>query len=498
MISESEYMELDAVAQAELVQRGELSALELLEAALARAEKVNPRLNAIVIPMHEIARARARAPLHGPLAGVPFLLKDLFQDYAGVLATSGCRALRRAGATPECHSEIVARDLAAGLVIFGRTNTCEFGAKGVTEPEAWGATRNPWNLKHSPGGSSGGAAAAVAAGIVALAGASDGGGSIRIPAACTGLFGLKPGRGRTPSGPGIGEALHGAAMNHVVTRSVRDSACMLDATHGPEPGSPCKLAAPARAYLREVEREPGRLRVAFSTRSPLGTAVHPAAVAAVEQTARLLEGLGHHVEPAEPEIDGLALARDFLRIWFAHLANHIEFLRERWSARSEEIELDSLMMAASARAQSATDYAASYVRWGQYGYRLSRFLERYDVYMTPTLAGPAPRIGEVSTPAWAAALARHALPLGLSRMIALADGIIERVALENMRRVPFTQLANVTGVPAMSVPLHAFPGGLPLGIHFLAEHGGEGLLFSLAGQLERAAPWRGRRPALPP
>lgn len=270
MISEAEYVRLDAVAQAELVRRRELSGSELLEAAILRAEKINPRLNAIVIPMHDIARARARGPLTGPFAGVPFLLKDLHQDYAGVPATSGSRGLRRVGAVPDRHSEIVERDLAAGLVIFGRTNTPEFGAKGITEPEAWGATRNPWDLEHSPGGSSGGAAAAVAAGIVAMAGASDGGGSIRIPAASTGLFGFKPGRGRTPSGPGVGEVMHGGAMNHVITRSVRDSAFMLDATHGPEPGAPFQVAPPTRPYGAEVERDPGRLRVAFSTRSPLG------------------------------------------------------------------------------------------------------------------------------------------------------------------------------------------------------------------------------------
>jgi amidase len=496
MISEAEYIELDAVAQADLVRKGELSASELLEAAIARAEKLNPALNAIVIPMHEIARTRARGALHGPLAGVPFLLKDLYQDYAGVLATSGSRALRRAAATPDRHSEIVERALAAGLVIFGRTNTPEFGAKGITEPVAWGATRNPWDLERSPGGSSGGAAAAVAAGIVALAGASDGGGSIRIPAAATGLFGLKPGRGRTPSGPDIGEALHGAAMNHVITRSVRDSACMLDATHGPEAGAPCKLAPPERPYLGEVEREPDRLRVAFSTRSPLGGAVDPAAVAAVEKTAQLLEELGHQVEANEPEIEGQALAHDFLQIWFAHLAHQIQTTRESVGARSEDFELDSLAMAASVRARSAQDYAASYVRWGRYGYRLSRFLERYDVFMTPTLAEPPARIGQASTPAWAEALARAALPLGLAQLFALAGGAVERVAIDQMRAMPFTQLANVTGVPAMSVPLHTFPGGLPLGIHFLAEHGGEGLLFSLAGQLERAAPWRTRRPEL--
>ena len=254
-------------------------------------------------------------------------------------------------------------------------------------------------------------------------------------------------------------------------------------------------AGPARTPLwYEVERDPGRLRVAFSTRSPLGTPVDPAAIAAVEKTARSLEELGHHVEPAEPEIDGLALARDFLRIWFAHLAHQLQATRERWPAYAREFEVDSLAMEAIAKTHSAPDYVASYVRWGEYGCRLSQFLTRYDTYMTPTLAEPAPRVGQIRTPPGVAVLMRAALSLGVGRLIALAKRTIDQLSIDNLRGIPFTQLANVTGVPAMSVPLHTFANGLPLGIHFLAAHGGEGLLFSLAGQRERAAPGRARRP----
>jgi len=496
MISEAEYLGYDGVALAELIRSGRVHASEVLEVAIRRAEALNPRLNAIIIPMYEIARERARRALQGPLAGVPFLIKDLFQDYAGVLATSGSRALRRTGYVPAVHSEIVRRYLSAGTVIFGRTNTPEFGSKGITEPEAWGPTRNPWNLEYSPGGSSGGAAAAVAAGIVPIAGASDGGGSIRIPAACSGLFGFKPGRGRTPSGPLVGEAIHGAAMNHVLTRSVRDSAVMLDAIHGTEIGAPFQIAAPERAYADEVAREPGKLRIAWSARSPLGTDVHPKVIAALEHTARMLADLGHEVEPAEPEIDGMQLARDFLGVWYAQLAHIMQTARDKNGARDSDFELDSLAMEAVARGRSAADYAAHYVHWNEHGYSLGVFLSRYDVYMTPTLAHPAPRVGEVATPPLAAAVARSIMPLGLSRLIALTPGVVERVALDNLRVVPFTQLANVTGVPAMSVPLHTFDDGLPLGIQFLTGHGGEGRLFSLAGQLERAAPWWGRRAPL--
>jgi amidase len=494
VISLDDYLRHDAVALASLVRARQVSPAELLEVALARADAKNPALNAITLPMHEVARARAQETLAGPLAGVPFLIKDLFQDYAGTLATSGCAAWRRAGYKPKVHSEIVRRWLSAGTVIFGRTNTPEFGAKAITEPVCWGATRNPWRLELSPGGSSGGSAAAVASGIVPAAGASDGGGSIRIPAASTGLFGLKPGRGRTPSGPEVGEAIHGAAMNHVLSWSVRDSATLLDVSHGPELGTLSLLAPPPRPYADEVEREPGALRIAFSARSPLGTEVHPDAVTGVARTAKLLAELGHHVEEAEPQIDGLDLSRHFTRVWFSQLALQVKQTRALFGASDTEFELDSLALTAIANSQSGPAYAESYVRWLSYGYKLAQFFERYDVYLTPTLAAPPPRVGALKTPAWAATLTRVGLQLGMGRLIALASDTIDQLTLENLRGVPFTQLANVTGVPAMSVPLCSFEDGLPLGMHFMASHGQEGLLFALAGQLERAAPWRQRRP----
>ena len=498
MIRFEEYARHDAMALAELVRRREVSASEVLEAAISRAEAVNPRVNAIVTPMYEIARERARGALTGPFEGVPFLLKDLFQEYADVPSSWGCAALKRARSTPRRHSEITRRWLAAGTVIFGRTNTPELGSKGITEPDAWGATRNPWNLDRSAGGSSGGSAAAVAAGIVPIAGASDGGGSIRIPAASTGLFGLKPGRGRTPWGPERAEKMHGAAMNHVLSRSVRDSALMLDATHGPEIGSLFKLAPPARPYLDEVTRDPGPLTVGFTVRSPLGTEVDAEAVKAVEDAAHLLESLGHRVERAEPNLDGEQLARDFLRTWFAHVAVTVDDIRRETGCDDDGFEIDTLTMAAIGRTLGAHEYVETYGHWYDYSRALSEFHARYDVYMTPALGTPAPRIGEVKTPAWIGRLSRHGLKLGLSRALRYASGPIEAVTRDSLRRVPFTQLANLTGVPAMSVPLHWCADGLPLGVQFIADHGGEGLLFSLAGQLERAKPWAQRRPNLEP
>lgn len=490
-----EYEEHDGLGLAELVRQREVSAMELLDAALARAEAVNPKLNAIITPMHEIARARARTPLEGAFAGVPFLTKDLFQEYAGVPTAYGCKALKAARHVPDQHAEITARWLKAGVVVFGRTNTPEFGAKGITEPEAWGATRNPWHLDHTPGGSSGGSAAAVAARIVPMAGANDGGGSIRLPAGHCGLFGLKPGRGRTPWGPQYGELMHGAAMNHIVSRSVRDSAAMLDATHGPEVGSLYRIERPERPYLEEVTREPGRLKIAFSARSPIGTAVHPEAVAAVQKTARLLESLGHHVEEAEPAVNGMQLATDFIVMWFANCAATVDLVRQQTGCGKSGFELDTLAMAAFGHVSRASDYVAGYLRWNDYTRQLGEFHQRYDVFLTPTMALPPARIGEIRTPPWQHAALRVILGLGLERLL-LKTGIIEQMVTENLKWVPFTQLGNLTGVPGMSVPLHWTADGLPLGSHFLAPHGGEGLLLRLAGQLERAAPWAARRPPL--
>lgn len=480
---------------AELVRKREVSASELLEAAIARSAEVNPKLNAIIIPMHEIARERAKQNLEGPFAGVPFLIKDLFQEYAGVQTAYGCKGLKAANYKPDVHAEITARWLRAGAVIFGRTNTPEFGAKGITEPEAWGPTRNPWNLERIPGGSSGGSASAVAAGIVPMAGANDGGGSIRIPAAYCGLFGIKPGRGRTPWGPQMSEAMHGAAMNHVVSRSVRDSAAMLDATHGSDTGSLCHLAPPERSYLEEVSRTPGKLRIAFSTRSPIGSEVDPAAIKAVRDTAKLLESLGHHVEEAEPQVDGLQLAKDFIVMWFAQCAATVREIKRRTGCGNEGFELDTLAMAAFGEASRASEYVEGYWRWGDYTRQLGEFHQKYDLFMTPTLAHPAPRVGQIATPQWQHFAMKILMALGLSRVI-LKSGMIEQMVQENLKWVPFTQIGNLTGVPCMSVPLHWTPDNLPLGVHFLAPHGGEGLLFQLAGQLEQAKPWKDKWPSI--
>lgn len=495
MISIADYMKHDGLGLAGLVQKKEVSAAELLEAAIQRAEQVNPRLNALITPMYEIARKRAQEKLDGPFAGVPFLVKDLFQEYAGVPTAYGCQALKAAKYTPTEHAEITARWLKAGTVIFGRTNTPEFGAKGITEPDAWGPARNPWNTDHTPGGSSGGSAAMVAAGVVPLAGGNDGGGSIRLPAGHCGLFGLKPGRGRTPWGPQYGELMHGAAMNHVLTRSVRDSAAMLDATHGPELSSLFHIAPPERPYLEEVGRAPGKLRIGFTQKSPIGTAVDPEAVKAVQDAAKLLESLGHHVEEAEPQIDGMQLAMDFIVMWFANCASTVDAIKKQVGCGNEGFELDTRAMAAFGHKTRASAYVDGYLRWSEYTRKLAEFHQKYDLLMTPTMALPPARVGQIVTPASQQFALRIVLALGLEGLV-LSSGLVEKMARENLKWVPFTQLGNLTGAPAMSVPLHWTAGGLPLGVHFVAPHSGEGLLFRLAGQLEQAKPWADKRPAL--
>ena len=314
---------LDATAQAELVRRKEVKPIELVDAALARIERLNPALNAVVTPMFDLARDTARAPLpDGPFRGVPFLLKDLLASYAGVRQTAGSIFLR--DYVPDHDSELVVRHKRAGLIILGKTNTPEFGILPTTEPRLFGPCRNPWDTSRSTGGSSGGSSAAVAAGFVGMAHANDGGGSIRIPASCCGLFGLKPTRARNPLGPDLGDVMGGLAVEHAVTRTVRDSAALLDATSGPDLGDPYWAPPVDRPFRQEVGAEPGRLRIAFTTRALTGVPIHADCVRAVEDAAKLCSTLGHEVTEAAPPIDGQRFGEAFLRIWFVGCARVLE------------------------------------------------------------------------------------------------------------------------------------------------------------------------------
>lgn len=496
MGSFKEYDHYDGLGLAELIRNKDVSAEEVCEEAIHRIEALNPKLNAVITPMFDLGRvAVKREKAEGPFGGTPFLLKDLLAAYAGVPLTYGSKALKNN--LPQYDSELVRRFKQSGLIVLGKTNTPEFGLLAYTEPELFGATRNPWHPDHTPGGSSGGSAAAVASGMVPLASGGDGGGSIRIPASCCGLFGLKPTRGRTPTGPDFGELWQGAAVEHVISRSVRDSAAMLDATCGPDLGAPYLIAPPVRPYLEELDREPGKLRIAFNTKSPLGTPVHPEYIQATEETAGLLEKLGHHVEEARPDIDGLALAKSFLVLYFGEVGADIEDLRLVLGrkARPSDVETVTWTLGMLGRATSAVSFVQSKRLWGTFSRAMGRFHQNYDLYLTPTLAAPPVRIGELKPKPIERSALKIVNALGLGRILKIS-GMTDKLAVDSLAKTPFTQLANFTGQPAMSVPLHWTSDGLPCGLHFMAPFGDEATLFRLAAQLEKTKPWFNRRPPI--
>jgi amidase len=489
-----EYRKYDALGLAQLVSEGDVTASELLEVAIARMDEVNPKINAVVVRMEVIARVRARQQLSGPFGGVPFLSKNLEQQYAGVPSIGGCRGISASKALPVRHAEITRRWLESGCVIFGQTNTPEFGLPPVTEPLLFGPTANPWDVSRSPGGSSGGSAAAIAAGVVPMAGGNDVGGSIRIPAAACGLFGFKPGRGRTPWGPDHGEMMHGAAINHVLSRSVRDSAAMLDATHGKELAASFHLAPPVRPYLAELCRLPTKLRIAFSDSSPMGP-ISSEAVQATREAALLLESLGHSLEQTSPPIAWERLFGDVMTMIYANAAFLVDHTQATTGCGREGFEPDTLLMAGFGKAIRADEYVASLARWQDYQRITNEFLSKYDVFMTPTAAFPPPLTGESSTPRHEQIAGGFLQAIGASRLLMKSRHLKDKVH-RVLSNVPFTELANLCGVPAMSVPLHWTHDGLPLGIHFMAGPSQEALLFRLAAHLELAKPWFERVPTL--
>ena len=491
-----EYDKYDGIGLAELVKNKEISAAELCEEAIARIERVNPALNAVVTPMYDLARESVQAPLpDGPFSGVPFLLKDLLGDFAGVPQTMGSRACKNY--VPPWDSELVKRYKKAGLVILGKTNTPEFGLLGITEPELHGPTRNPWNKDHTPGGSSGGSAAAVAGGMVPLASANDGAGSIRIPAACCGLFGLKVTRGRTPNGPIHGRTWQGAVVEHVICRSVRDSAAALDATQGADTGAPYVIPAPEQPYMREIDSRPGRLKIAFNTRSPIDTDVHPECIRAVEQTAGLLEELGHEVKEARPEVNGQALAKGLLVLYSAEVSTLFDALVPLLGrkVKPSDVETVTWTLGLLGRTYSAGRFIKAHREWELAGRIMGRFHKTYDLYLTPTLAYPPVKIGELALKPAERVLLKIINSLGLGRLL-IASGVTDKLAVENLSKTPFTQLANFTGQPAMSVPLHWTPENLPCGLQFMGRYGDEATLLRLAAQLEEAKPWFDKRPSV--
>jgi amidase len=473
MTKMDEFSSLDATALAGLVQERQVTPIELVDAAIERIERLNPNLNVVVTPMYEQARTAAIGKLpEGPFTGVPFLLKDLGAPFAGVRMTMASAFMRNF--SPDHDSELVARLKRAGLIIIGKTNTPELGILPTTEPRLFGASHNPWDLNRTPGGSSGGSAAAVAAGLVPMAHGNDGGGSIRIPASCCGLFGLKPTRARNPLGPDFGDIFSGLVADHALTRSVRDSAALLDATAGPDVGDPYWAPPPARPFLQEVRAHPGRLRIAFSTTTPTGAKVHADCLSAVQNAAALCADLGHEVMEGAPEVNGELVTHAFMVLWSAGCAWTIEGLGLATGQTPSRNQFEPLTWALyeMGRQQSASSYLLSLTFLQRVARYIARFFLKYDVWLTPTLSEPPLPLGTFDSP--------PENPLqGLRRAEAF---------------VPFTPICNASGQPAMSVPLYWNAEGLPVGVHFVGRFGEEATLFRLAAQLESARPWAGRRP----
>ncbi len=466
---------LDATAQAELVRCGQLTAEELVHTAIARIERLNPTLNAVITPLFDRALEQARQiTADGPFAGVPYLLKDLVVEMAGVPFHEGSAFLRDHVSTVD--QELAVRLRKAGLIVLGRTNTPEFGLLPTTEPTLFGPTRNPWDLSRTPGGSSGGSAAAVAAGLVPFAHGNDLAGSIRFPASCCGLFGFKPTRGRNPLGPRYGDAIAGWAVEHALTRSIRDSAALLDVTSGPDLGDPYPAPPPLRPFAAEIGVDPGRLRIAFTATPPGGGPVHPDCVAALRDAVELLTELGHEVFEADlPGLDatvGAAIT--------TILDGAVGWVVDHWIRRMGrepapgELDAATLYYRERSRRVTAAHYLLAVEDTQAFARTVARFFTTVDAWLTPTLTEPPVRLGEI-----------------VSTMDNPA-GAIERGA-------PFVAfpaiVANITGAPAMSVPLYWSSGGLPIGVHLLGRYGADATLFRLAAQLEQARPWANRWPS---
>jgi amidase len=487
-MAEDHFLHLDAIEQAALVRRGEATPLDLVDAAITRVERLNPHVGAVIQPAYERARQRARelAASRGrveghvqPFFGVPFLMKDLGGHEAEQPFHLGTQVLKRAGWKEPTDSYIVERLRAAGCVILGRTNTPELGLLPTTEPAAYGPTRNPWDLTRSAGGSSGGSAAAVASGMVPAAHASDGGGSIRIPAAHCGLVGLKPTRGRSSFGPLAGERWAGFSCELVVSRTVRDTAALLDVIAGPAPGDPYFATPPDRPYAQVAQAPPRPLRIGLMLSSPSpDIALHPECASAARSTAQALQEIGHHVEESHPDalLDAERL-RAFVTVVASSVARALDVIGDKIArpVTAQDVEPLTWILADMGRQCSAPQYLAAVDYVHAFGRRVAAWwADGFDLLLTPTTAEPPPLLGTFDAPEGAPLQGFvRAAPFGV-----------------------FTSAFNMTGQPAISLPMHWTPAGLPVGAHLVAPYGREDLLLQVATQLEQARPWRGRQPAV--
>jgi len=475
MISLSEYSNFDGLGLAELVKNQEVNPRELAYAALEGIAKVNPSLNAVVQILSQQAEREIDAGLpDGPFKGVPFLIKELVLHTAGIPCSMGSRLAE--GLTFPYDTELMARFRRAGLVTIGTTTTPEFGFNATTEALLYGPTRNPWNTDRGPGGSSGGAGAAVAAGVVPLAHANDGGGSIRVPASCNGLVGLKPTRGRIPTGPDYGEPLNGLGIEFAVTRSVRDAAALLDAVAGPDVGCYAWAESPVRPYLEEVYTPPKRLRIAWMAKPLSGVPVDQDCLDALHETVKLCEELGHELVEASPEVDMEALTLATTRIWAANMTNWINglALAQQKIPTQENLEATTWACYQFGQTLKASELLQALDINAMVSRRVGVFFSEYDVLLSPTVARLPLLIGEL-----------NANSLGV-------DAI--QWAEQIFTYAPFTSLFNTTGQPAVSLPLGWSRDGLPIGMQFVGRFADEATLFRLAGQLEQARPWKAKRP----
>ena len=491
-----DYRRHDATALAAGVARGEWQPAALLATAQARLDAVQPTLNLLSRALPELAAAQLARPLQGALAGVPLLVKDSVLDVAGIATNYGSRAMRHVVPTTDAHA--MRRLLQAGAVVFGKTNMPEFGLKGVSDSSAFGRVNNPWDPARTSGGSSGGSAAAVAAGVVPMAGGNDGGGSLRIPAACCGVFALKPSRGRISNGPGIGEVWFGACSEGVISRSVRDSALALDILCGPEPGDPFITTKPAEPFVQVLQRPLRRLRIGFSTASPIGTPVDAEAAAAVRTMAERLQRQGHAVEEAAPVIDGAEVAQSLIHLYFGQVPAAMAYAMAH-GAQRHEFELLTQVMAVIGSSVNAGRLTLRLQQWNTFARQLAAFHSHYDAWLTPTLAQPPLPHGAVDPPRGQQIALKILLNTGLLGALArlgLLDGTVAQLARDNLAPYPFTQLANLTGTPAMTVPAGCTASGLPLGVQFTGAMGDEATLLQLAAEIEGIAPWFEKVPSL--
>lgn len=479
------YKQYDALGIAELVRNKEVTIDEVREAAIQEIEAKNPKLNAVIYKMYEEKEVSGSDNV---FYGVPTLTKNIAQEFEGHPMTSGSKLLENMIA--EQDSEFVKQVKATGVIILGQTNVPEFALLGVTEPELYGPTRNPWNTDYTPGGSSGGAAAAVASGMVPIAGANDGGGSIRIPAAFNGLFGLKPTRGRVPIGPNRGRVWQGASVDHILSRTVRDSAAMLDQYTTDRNNA--FIAPPFEgSYLETVATPINKpLKIAFSVNSPIGGKVHEECVEAVRKTVKLLEDMGHYVEEKDAPVDGKRIANSYIMLYFAEVASTLKEIEQKLGRKVKlsDVEPTTWILGLLGKAVSSEEFLTSLKYWDIAAIEMENFHDEYDLYITPTTAFPPSKIGELDLSSAEKTLIKTVSGLGLSRILK-KSGFVDQLAHKSLERTPFTQLANLTGQPAMSLPMHITKEGLPCGVQVMARRGREDLLFQLAGELEQTDAW---------